>query len=104
MVTEKHYVLDNNVLPFHQILSMPIVAARNVVFAAGLSWTREDSRGKRSAEGDNIAIDPRYDNNCWFFETTRCQWETPCLSDPFLLTFYNGDANLPKSGPLEEYN
>uniref|UniRef100_A0A915JIG3 Uncharacterized protein n=1 Tax=Romanomermis culicivorax TaxID=13658 RepID=A0A915JIG3_ROMCU len=32
----------------------------------------EDSRGKWSAKGDNISIDNRYDNNCWFFETTRC--------------------------------
>uniref|UniRef100_A0A915I5F7 Uncharacterized protein n=1 Tax=Romanomermis culicivorax TaxID=13658 RepID=A0A915I5F7_ROMCU len=62
----------------------------------------EETRTKRLAEGDNITIDKRYNNDCWFFETTRYQWESLSLCKPFLLTTYNSDANLPKAVHLEE--
>uniref|UniRef100_A0A915KDG5 Uncharacterized protein n=1 Tax=Romanomermis culicivorax TaxID=13658 RepID=A0A915KDG5_ROMCU len=62
----------------------------------------EETRGKRCSEGDNITLDKRYQEDCWFFETTHCKWESMCLPDPFLLTNYNGDENLLGLVHLEE--
>uniref|UniRef100_A0A915JC19 Uncharacterized protein n=1 Tax=Romanomermis culicivorax TaxID=13658 RepID=A0A915JC19_ROMCU len=62
----------------------------------------EETRRKRPAKGDKITIDKHYQEDCWFFETKCCQWEGMSLHDPFLLTAYNGDANLPRIAHLEE--
>uniref|UniRef100_A0A915HME5 Uncharacterized protein n=1 Tax=Romanomermis culicivorax TaxID=13658 RepID=A0A915HME5_ROMCU len=62
----------------------------------------EETRTKRPAEGDNITINKRYQEDFWFFETTHCQWEGMSLRNPFLLAAYNGDANLPRIAHLEE--
>uniref|UniRef100_A0A915KLS7 Uncharacterized protein n=1 Tax=Romanomermis culicivorax TaxID=13658 RepID=A0A915KLS7_ROMCU len=56
----------------------------------------EETGLKRRSEGDNITVDKRCQENCWFFETMHCKWESLCLRDPFLLTNCNGgDENLP---------
>uniref|UniRef100_A0A915IKN9 Uncharacterized protein n=1 Tax=Romanomermis culicivorax TaxID=13658 RepID=A0A915IKN9_ROMCU len=57
---------------------------------------------KRCSEGDNITVDKRYQEDCWFFETMCCEWESMCLRDPFLLTNYNGNENLQQLVHLEE--
>uniref|UniRef100_A0A915JWI8 Uncharacterized protein n=1 Tax=Romanomermis culicivorax TaxID=13658 RepID=A0A915JWI8_ROMCU len=43
-------------------------------------------------------------NDCWFFETTRCNCSNLFLQYTWLLTDYNGDMNLPKPRPLEIYD
>uniref|UniRef100_A0A915K1K0 Uncharacterized protein n=1 Tax=Romanomermis culicivorax TaxID=13658 RepID=A0A915K1K0_ROMCU len=35
----------------------------------------EETRAKRCIEGDNITLDKWYQDDCWFFKTTRCKWE-----------------------------
>uniref|UniRef100_A0A915L639 Uncharacterized protein n=1 Tax=Romanomermis culicivorax TaxID=13658 RepID=A0A915L639_ROMCU len=57
---------------------------------------------KRSSEGDNITIDKRYQEDCWFLETTPCKWENLCLRDPFLLTNYDGNEHFPQLLHLEK--
>uniref|UniRef100_A0A915HG84 Uncharacterized protein n=1 Tax=Romanomermis culicivorax TaxID=13658 RepID=A0A915HG84_ROMCU len=57
---------------------------------------------KRRLEGDNITIDKRYQEDCWFFETRPCKWENLCLRDPFLWTNYDGDEHFPQLLHLEK--
>uniref|UniRef100_A0A915IDT6 Transposase n=1 Tax=Romanomermis culicivorax TaxID=13658 RepID=A0A915IDT6_ROMCU len=55
----------------------------------------EEMRAKHRSEGDNITIDKRYQEDCWFFLTTGCKWEQLCLKEPFLLNNFDGDDHLP---------
>uniref|UniRef100_A0A915JJ04 Uncharacterized protein n=1 Tax=Romanomermis culicivorax TaxID=13658 RepID=A0A915JJ04_ROMCU len=61
----------------------------------------EETRAKTHAEGNNITLDKWYQEDCWFFKTTHCKWESMCFCDPFLLTNYNGDENLSQLEELD---
>uniref|UniRef100_A0A915KRF8 Uncharacterized protein n=1 Tax=Romanomermis culicivorax TaxID=13658 RepID=A0A915KRF8_ROMCU len=62
----------------------------------------EEAGAKQRSEGDNITMDKRYQEDCWFFQTTQCKWENLCLHDPFLLNNYDDDEHLPRLLHLEE--
>uniref|UniRef100_A0A915L2S3 Uncharacterized protein n=1 Tax=Romanomermis culicivorax TaxID=13658 RepID=A0A915L2S3_ROMCU len=61
----------------------------------------EDSRNKHCPEGGNITIDKCYADECWFFETTRCNWSKMFLKNLWLLSDYNRDINLSQVPTLE---
>uniref|UniRef100_A0A915K5Q4 Uncharacterized protein n=1 Tax=Romanomermis culicivorax TaxID=13658 RepID=A0A915K5Q4_ROMCU len=62
----------------------------------------EETRAKRRSESDNITVDKRYQDDCWFFLTTRCKWDQLCLKEPFLLTNFDGNDHLPRLLHIEE--
>uniref|UniRef100_A0A915HIQ1 Uncharacterized protein n=1 Tax=Romanomermis culicivorax TaxID=13658 RepID=A0A915HIQ1_ROMCU len=51
----------------------------------------EGTRKKKRPEGDNITLDKRYQEDCWFFETMRCKWEKELEVDIDIATQLEAD-------------